>query len=438
MALQFEEGKLDFKSNILTQLGPKWQKLSQRFPGIELRQLLRSNDLEIIANLVKRAMDHYEKQGKSYTRPDFEVEYVLDCPPGVPLGAILSEVHAWNLIKVAARPTTAIDPSGPSGNNAKEQFQWYLNPAPIGIDARFAWTVPGGDGAGQQFIDLEGGWELEHDEFSNRNISQIDGTIIDSSRSHGTSVLGVVCAEGNSGGIVGIVHAIQRVQVISHSADPTTIARMITAAANALPIGGVLLLEVSLRKSGSGPMLPAELDPAVFKAIRLAVDSGVVVVEAAGNSHQDLDAYTDPDQGNARIFDASVRDSGAIIVGGGSIDFSSGNTEWNRWFDSNYGTRVDCFGWADSVQTAASTTRNPTDGYTSDFTGTSSAAAIIAGAAIAVQGMAQAHPSIAARFDPLELRDILRDPTGNHTATAKPAQDRIGVMPNLSAIFARM
>jgi len=63
------------------------------------------------------------------------------------------------------------------------------------------------------------------------------------------------------------------------------------------------------------------------------------------------------------------------------------------------------------------------------FNGTSGATPIVTGAAAVVQGMAQA--SLGYRLSPLELRQIL---TENGTASATPATDLIGVMPNLRAI----
>jgi hypothetical protein len=42
--------------------------------------------------------------------------------------------------------------------------QEYLNAAPVGIDARYAWTVSGGGGAGIEIIDIEWGWRFTHED----------------------------------------------------------------------------------------------------------------------------------------------------------------------------------------------------------------------------------------------------------------------------------
>lgn len=42
--------------------------------------------------------------------------------------------------------------------------QGYIDPAPRGIDAKYAWTFPGGDGAGTNVVDIERGWDLKHED----------------------------------------------------------------------------------------------------------------------------------------------------------------------------------------------------------------------------------------------------------------------------------
>lgn len=101
---------------------------------------------------------------------------------------------------------------------------------------------------------------------------------------------------------------------------------------------------------------------------------------------------------------------------------------------SNYGIRVDCYAWGENVGTATSTPAAPfaTNEYTLDFYGTSGASAIIAGAALRVQGMAMA--SLGYRLKPSRLGSVL----ANQAAGARcddPANFWIGVMPDLRAII---
>ncbi|MEO0750295.1 MAG: S8 family serine peptidase [Pseudomonadota bacterium] len=91
---------------------------------------------------------------------------------------------------------------------------------------------------------------------------------------------------------------------------------------------------------------PAELDAAVFRAVKGAVSRGVIVVQGAGNSGVSLDPGADYDPANptsARCVDAQLHEwknrgpSGALIVGASTPDMQS------RLPKSNYGTRVDVF-----------------------------------------------------------------------------------------------
>ncbi|EJR11775.1 hypothetical protein IIA_05882 [Bacillus cereus VD014] len=48
--------------------------------------------------------------------------------------------------------------------------QGYLEEAPLGINAPYAWGIKGGDGQGATFVDLEEGWLLNHEDLVSQNI----------------------------------------------------------------------------------------------------------------------------------------------------------------------------------------------------------------------------------------------------------------------------
>jgi hypothetical protein len=116
------------------------------------------------------------------------------------------------------------------------------------------------------------------------------------------------------------------------------------------------------------------------------------------------------------------RDSGAIMVGAAQATPS----EAYRMTTSNYGDRVNCFAWGNLV----TTTTDSANGYTAAFSGTSSASAIVAGAAIVAQGLAEQN--LGYRFGSFQLRDLLIR-TG--TVPNNRASQKIGVMPNLQAFI---
>lgn len=66
-----------------------------------------------------------------------------------------SFVPAWEVLESARPDAPAFDPVVHATYHPRSPNQGYLNSAPDGIDAEFAWTVMGGAGAGQRFVDLE-------------------------------------------------------------------------------------------------------------------------------------------------------------------------------------------------------------------------------------------------------------------------------------------
>jgi subtilisin family serine protease len=172
-----------------------------------------------------------------------------------------------------------------------------------------------------------------------------------------------------------------------------------------------------------------EVEDLVFEAIRTAVSRGIVVIEAAGNGSVNLDLFQDVS--GKQILNrtsADFRDSGAILVGA-----ASASAPHTRLPFSNFGGRVDCFAWGERIDTCGDgwTSTDPST-YTTNFGGTSGASPIVAGAALLLQAfrIGSGQP----RVDPGTLRAVLSTPLLN-TASAQPAVDLIGVMPNLRAII---
>ncbi|MEM9492797.1 MAG: S8 family serine peptidase, partial [Myxococcota bacterium] len=269
---------------------------------------------------------------------------------------------------------------------------------------------------------------LHHDDLYAAGITLLSG-VNKMYRSHGTSILGEVVAVDNAIGGIGIAPAASahvvsqwRTNAIFNTADA------IVSALAHLDYGDVLLLSAQTTQAGYA-YLPVEVEPAVFDAIRLGTALGVTIIESAGNGSNDLDRYRDS-RGHGVLSPRSseFRDSGAIMVSAATAT----SPHRPMWF-SNLGSRVNCFAWGEHVDTCASDTMGSVSGYTANFNGTSSAAAIIAGAAVVIQAMAEAN--LGHRFAPAQLRALLANP-GTGTATEVPDFDRIGVMPDLRAIVA--
>jgi hypothetical protein len=330
--------------------------------------------------------------------------------------------------------------SDPVVNAADDTFnaqQGYLDAAPTGIDARWAWTQVGGEGQGIGVVDLEQGWRLGHEDYASKAPTLIFNVNRDGFGgyvgNHGTAVMGVIAADDNTRGVVGAAPSIASLRATSHfdGATPLHVADAIVAALPTMSVGHVLLLEVQR----GGPPLPTETDMADFDAIRLATARGIIVVEAAGNGNNDLDAFIDA-AGRFRLRrgHADFRDSGAIMVGAAESPVVGGNAHDRASF-SNFGSRVDCYGWGENVTTCGYgdlSAGAPIDAsYTGSFSGTSSASPIVVGAAVLTQSL---YRSVTGTLlSPGQMRSILSNPA-NGTPQSAAVAGAIGVMPNLRQI----
>jgi serine protease len=345
-------------------------------------------------------------------------DYILKLIQKLHFVADVETVHALQEGPPPVNPTD--DPR--SGNEG------YLGAAPGGIDARYAWGFPGGDGAGANVVDMEQGWDLNHEDLAAANISLISGTN-SAYFFHGTSVLGEMLMVDNKIGGVGIAPSAKGRVISQYQPGGYNTAAAIIDAVAHMSFGDVLILEAQETDPVGGLYYwPVEIADATYEAIRLATALGITVVQAACNGGYDLDTYVN--LSGKQIFNRSskdFRDSGAIMVGAGSSVAPHTKLSF-----SNHGSRVDAYGWGENVDTT-STDAAGTDNtlYTTSFNGTSSATPIVTGAAMIVQGLANA--SLGYKLSPLQVRKIVT--TGGTDSKNTSAVDRIGLQPNLKAII---
>jgi hypothetical protein len=314
------------------------------------------------------------------------------------------------------------EPSCPIKTPSFESYQGYLGAAPHGIDAPAAWSR-GAMGQGVWFADVEGGWNADHEDLPGDRITHAAGEKMHDRywEMHGTAVLGEVVGVPNGKGVVGIAPETER--VFTSSIGGLSVADALDAAAEALRPGDVMLIELQ----GTGPrgrFLPVEFWDDNYDAIEAATRRGVIVIEAAGNGEENLDhrAY-------GGKLERRTRDSGAIMVGAGGPP-REGFADRERLDFSNYGTRVDVQGWGRMVatldygdlQACSGTERH----YTGQFSGTSSASPIVAGAAILVQSVAKQGGRVVTAG---EMRELLRATGSPQTGDTR---EQIGTRPDVS------
>lgn len=408
------------------------KRVETAFGAIRIEPVFSEKTRDKLPKLQRLAVD----RDPSYTPSDLTAFHYVEAENADDLIALAKTLAASPAIRSVDVEIPGPDPLVNDADDPLSANQTYLNPAPVGLDARYAWTFPGGDGAGQRVIDIEQGWTFNHEDLAGHGITQLNGVLVDTSRSHGTAVLGELCAIDNTLGCTGFAPNIASVFVASRN---PSLANSIVDVLDQLDFGDVMLLETQDGVPGTMPTMygPSEIVEAVREACRLATALGIIVVAAGGNGTSNgfapatnLDTFTDT-AGNLVLFRSNANpnffDSGAIIVAA-----ATSAAPHSRLVYSTHGQRVDCYGWGENITTCSSDSGGATTLYRTNFGGTSGASPMIAGAALCIQGIYQA--STGGRLSPRQMRQILSDPAFN-TPRAPAETTAIGVMPNLRGII---
>lgn len=313
---------------------------------------------------------------------------------------------------------------------------------------------------------VEQGWRLAHADLEHLRVPGSPDVLGSAFFLHGTACMCLVGGSASERGPAGVAPEVERIrpftqwhdenyqpitqafaafsanQKVLYSTDAAIWRALRATDRQGKPFlrpGDILLLEAQTAFGGYYG-LPVEVEPGVRESIRHAVDErGVVVIEAAGNGAYDLDTvelcgfrpFGRP-RGRDRHGAFSWRngldtDSGAIMVGG-SVYFGpqAGSRLHRRMLSSNHGRRLDSFAQAIGVITGASDVHGSADTYLDNFSGTSAAAAILAGAAALVQSCARAERK-KEPVHPRLLRELFRSRGTRHAL--------LGTMPHVPEVI---
>jgi serine protease len=310
--------------------------------------------------------------------PDLSAWYQLVLPPGASAEEAAARLRALPEVEYAYPMP---DPAPPPSTPDLSRLQDYFDAPTQGTAAFWAHNLPGGEGDGVAVVDIEFDWYLLHEDLLLSPATLISGDRYPAGGTdHGTAVLGMLVARRNGFGMTGgVPEALAMVASPMHGGFNRPAEAIAAATAATLP-GDVILLELQT-KGPKGEWVPLEWIQSVFEATRAATMAGRVVVAAAGNGGAKLD-----DTIYHGAFNRAVRNSGALLVGAGSSFHA-------RVYFSNYGSRLDLQGQGYDVATTGygdTWGTTPFDAYTRFFSGTSSAAPMVAAAAVAVQGRRRA------------------------------------------------
>ncbi|MGM2748527.1 S8 family peptidase [Bacillus cereus group sp. Bce010] len=406
------------------------------YPNVTINRLFNSLNPKEIKNLGKEIKDSDQISSNLLNY------YIVETQDDIDVQALLTKIEKSSLVEMAYLQEEEAPPAERLPNLSVNPYdeprltrQGYLEPAPLGINAPYAWSIKGGDGKGTTFVDMEYGWLFNHEDLVNQKIELISGQNKSEHHDHGTSVLGIVSAEDNNIGGIGIAPK-AKVKVVSQIRDNGNYntADAILSAVNNMQAGDILLLEAQATYDGYGDKnyFPVEVKPDIFDAIRMGTNKGIIIIEAGANGGNDLDQFRD--RNGKQVLNRNspdFKDSGAIMVGA-----ASARVPHKRSYFSNYGSRVDVYGWGNAVDTTdAKPSEFITNLYTSSFAGTSSASPIIAGAAASIQGIAKNNQGRV--YTPRQLRAILSD-SSTGTKSNDPTSDKIGVLPDLKAILSKL
>lgn len=362
---------------------------------------------------------------------DLNTYYEIEVNSAAEAQALVNRLNALDEVEIAyvqPTPEEAGDISPPTPDYQPDQD--YREAAPDGVDADYANTLAGGDGAGVKIIDIEINWQTTHED-----LEKAVGNVIGawpgggSSSDHGTAVIGEMIAGDNGYGVTGICPGAD-IGMVSVAYQST--AQALYTAIDNLEAGDIILIELH----APGPRYDFQSRPdqlgyvcmeywqANYDAILYAWAKGIIVVEAAGNGAEDFD-----DPLYESLFDTTHRNSHAIIVGAGYPP-ASGQDRQRQGF-SNYGERVNLQGYGSGVYTCGYGSLFDGNGdrnqyYTAYFSGTSSASPIVTGAAACLQGYYEETYNVSMTSD--MVRDVL-------VATGSPQQgdstEHIGPRPDL-------
>jgi hypothetical protein len=130
--------------------------LFQEFPGISVEPMITSLPPEEIQKLSTRIKHNRGSIDQELPGDPISVllhYYRIIVPDGLDIQLLLKTVESIDYVSAYVEAGAGPPPTP----NPRAINQGYQGPSHDGINARYAWNLPGGDGAGVNFLDIEQG-----------------------------------------------------------------------------------------------------------------------------------------------------------------------------------------------------------------------------------------------------------------------------------------
>jgi hypothetical protein len=183
-ALQKQQADPNFITTLFQKSEPQGLVAS---PSVSANPLIGSQRAASISARFARA----EKRNADFKAPNFNAWYQVQIgsgsgdhsteaqnatDPKLPqdLVQLIRELHKLPEVESVHPLSPVPPPAVDASDDPRSTNQGYLTPAPQGIDARYGWGFPGGDGTGVNIVDMEQGWNLNHEDLVGHESNQPD------------------------------------------------------------------------------------------------------------------------------------------------------------------------------------------------------------------------------------------------------------------------
>jgi hypothetical protein len=322
-----------------------------------------------------------------------------------------------------------------------EALQHYLDaPGPRwkGLNIRAAWAK-GATGEGGRIHFSDGGLFPEHEDLQGNPNLTVVNTTPNHDPKHGTASAGVMLASNNGFGMTGISHGSELFVYDSRAANPMGGSQVLKDLLHLVVPGDIVGINLqTANPQVLSTFLPAVHDRPWWDVIAQLVQRGAVVVVAAANGS----GQTLQDKGTVRNYGIDLSrwtyfsdhgDAGAILIGA----CHSWDGKPHQYANFNYPYRM-LNAWGDSVATLSygvlQDKPEENRDYTDNYSGTSSATPMVAGALSLVQSYAMTRHHVYLDANQMHLLIM----ASGHKDATLPLSDTLpmGARPDVTAALA--